>query len=116
MRVEVDIPNKERALVPGMYVKVAFALPPRGTVQVPAAALLFRAHGPQVARVDPTGKLSFRDVTIARDDGNTVELGSGVSPGDVLALNVSSQIAEGEKVHVRPIVPATAIAARGSGG
>ena len=110
MRVEVDIPNKEHALVPGMYVKVAFALPPRGLVQIPAAALLFRASGPQVARVDATGKLSFRDVTIARDDGNSVELGAGVAPGDVLALNVSSQIAEGETVHIRrtPAVPGTA--------
>jgi RND family efflux transporter MFP subunit len=115
MRVEVDIPNKERALVPGMYVKVAFALPPRGVVQIPAAALLFRAGGPQVARVDSTGKVSFRDVTIARDDGNTVELGAGVSPGDVLALNVSSQITEGEKVHIRPTAPPAAVAARGSG-
>jgi hypothetical protein len=113
LRVEVDIPNKERVLVPGMYVKVAFALVPRGLVQVPAAALLFRASGPQVARVDAAGKLSFRDVTIARDDGNVVEL---VSPGDVLALNVSSQILDGETVHVRPTVPAPAVAARGPRG
>ncbi len=116
LRVEVDIPNKERVLVPGMYVKVAFALMPRGLVQVPAAALLFRASGPQVARVDAAGKLSFRDVTIARDDGNVVELGSGVSPGDVLALNVSSQIIDGETVHVRPTAPAPAVAARGPRG
>ena len=116
LRVEVDIPNKERELVPGMYVKVAFALAPRGLVQIPAAALLFRASGPQVARVDAAGKLSFHDVTIARDDGNVVELGSGASPGDVLALNVSSQIVEGEKVHIRQPSAAPAVAERGPGG
>ena len=50
MRVEVDMPNAQHALVPGMYVTVAFTLPPRGRVEVPAAALIFpraarRSHG-----------------------------------------------------------------------
>jgi RND family efflux transporter MFP subunit len=100
LRVEVDIPNGQSTLVPGMYVKVAFGLQPKGLVQVPAAALLFRAGGPQVAYVDKSGRISFRDVTIVRDDGNAVELGSGVHPGDELALNVSSQIGDGETVQI----------------
>jgi RND family efflux transporter MFP subunit len=100
LRVEVDIPNGQRTLVPGMYVKVGFGLQPKGLVQVPAAALIFRSGGPQVARVDKNNHISFRDVTIARDDGNAVELGSGVEPGDSLALNVSSQISDGELVQV----------------
>ena len=100
LRVEVDIPNTQQSLVPGMYVRVAFGLKPKGLVQVPAAVLIFRSGGPQVARVDASGKLSFRDVTIARDDGNVVELGSGVAPGDQLALNVSSQIGDGDLVTV----------------
>jgi hypothetical protein len=83
-----------------MYVKVGFGLQPKGLVQVPAAALIFRASGPQVARVDKSNHISFRSVTIARDDGNAVELGSGVEPGDELALNVSSQIGDGELVQV----------------
>ena len=101
LRVEVDIPNSQQEFVPGMYVKVAFALPPRGLVQVPAAAMVFRASGPQVAHVDAAGRVSYRDVTIGRDDGSMVELASGVSPGDQLVLNVSTQINEGETVQVR---------------
>jgi RND family efflux transporter MFP subunit len=100
LRVEVDIPNAEQTLVPGMYVRVGFGLKPKGLVEVPAAALVFRSGGPQVARVDASGKISFRDVSIARDDGNVVELGSGVEPGDQLALNVSNQIGEGDLVTV----------------
>lgn len=100
LRVEVDIPNPQQTLVPGMYVRVAFGLKPKGLVQVPAAALIFRSGGPQVARVDPSGRINFRNVTIARDDGNVVELGSGVEPGDQLALNLSSQIGDGELVTV----------------
>jgi RND family efflux transporter MFP subunit len=99
MRVEVDVANPKQSLVPGMYVKVAFALQPRGGVQVPAAALIFRSGGPEVARVDGAGRIHFQRVTIARDDGNVVELGSGASLGDRLALNVSSQILDGERVQ-----------------
>jgi RND family efflux transporter MFP subunit len=100
LRVEVDIPNADQALVPGMYVDVAFALQSTNLVQVPAAALVFRSSGPQVAVVNDAGRVSFRKVTIARDDGNMVELGSGLSPGDKVALNISSQIGDGDTVAV----------------
>jgi RND family efflux transporter MFP subunit len=99
-RVEVDIPNPRHALVPGLYVQVEFGLGNNDMVQVPAAALLFRAKGPQVAVVGTGNVVSFRNVSIARDDGNVVELGSGVSAGDKVVLNVSSQIVEGQKVEV----------------
>jgi RND family efflux transporter MFP subunit len=102
MRVEVDMPNADHALVPGMYVNVAFRLPPRGLVEVPAAALVFRPSGTQVARVEANGKIAFADVTIARDNGSLVELASGVKPGDRLVLNISSQITSGQTVAVVP--------------
>ena len=98
MRVEVDMPNANHALLPGTYVNVAFKLQPRGLVEVPAAALIFRPKATQVARVDAHSKIDFQDVTIARDNGTLVELGSGVKPGDRLVLNISSQIAAGQSV------------------
>jgi RND family efflux transporter MFP subunit len=100
MRVEVDMPNADHALVPGMYVNIAFHLPARGLVEAPAAALIFRASGTQVAQVDANGKVRFKNVTIARDNGSLVELASGVQPGDKLVLNISSQIADGQTVAV----------------
>jgi RND family efflux transporter MFP subunit len=100
MRVEVDMPNANHVLVPGMYVNIAFRLPPRGLVEVPAAALIFRASGTQVARVDANGRIQFTDVAIARDNGSLVELASGVQPGEKLVLNISSQIASGQTVAV----------------
>jgi hypothetical protein len=100
MRVEVDMPNASHALVPGMYVNVAFQLSPRGLVEVPAAALIFRGGAAQVAEVDSGGKIKFTDVAIARDNGSMVELGSGVQPGDKLVLNISSQIAAGQAVAI----------------
>ncbi len=70
-------------------------LPPRGLVQVPAAALLFRSGGPQVARVGADNRITFVDVGIARDDGNVRGAASGVAAGERLALNLSSQAGRG---------------------
>jgi RND family efflux transporter MFP subunit len=101
MRVEVDMPNEQHALVPGMYVTVGFRLPVRGNVVVPAAALIFRADGSQVAKVGADDKVRFERVTIGRDDGSNVELAAGVKPGDRLVLNISSQIAANQVVSVK---------------
>jgi RND family efflux transporter MFP subunit len=99
MRVEVDIQNPKQDLVPGMYVKVGFGLQPKGAVQVPAAAVAFGSGGAEVATVDKGGRVAFHAVSIARDDGNMVELGTGVSPGDHLVLNISNQILDGDLVR-----------------
>ncbi len=116
MRVEVDMPNATHSLVPGMYVTVAFKLPPRGIVEVPAATLLFRASGAEVAKVDAHNKIHFENVVIGRDDGSMIELASGVQPGDRLVLNISSQIAPAQTVTVKEpeaaAVPAARLGAR----
>jgi RND family efflux transporter MFP subunit len=106
MRVEVDMPNADHQLMPGMYVHVGFQLQPRGAVEVPAAALIFRPNATQVARVGADNKVSFVTVNIARDNGALIELGSGVEPGDRLVLNISSQIAAGQTVRVTNEAPA----------
>jgi RND family efflux transporter MFP subunit len=100
LRVEVDLPNKDFVLIPGMYVTVMFHLTPTTFVQVPASALLFRAGGPQVALIDKSDTVRFQDVSIARDNGNVVEIASGLADGDRVALNISNQIADGDKVTV----------------
>jgi RND family efflux transporter MFP subunit len=99
-RAELDIPNGKRALVPGLYVQVAFALNNAGMYQVPAASLTFTPSGPKVAVVNADDQVQFHPVTIGRDDGDHVELSSGVASGDRLVLNISNQIANGEKVRV----------------
>ncbi len=98
LRVEVDIPNPDHALVAGMYVDVNFRIPTMGLVRVPDAALVFRPDGPRVAVVDKDNKIAFHKVTIARDSGDTLEIGSGVASGDKVALNISSQVTDGETV------------------
>ena len=83
-----------------MYLEVTFkttdARPP---LQIPASALNFRTNGPTVAVVGKDGTVQFRGVKIARDLGSVVEIESGLKDGDMVALNISNQIANGDKVQ-----------------
>jgi len=105
-RAELDIPNPDRRLIPGLYVQVGFQLQNSGMSQVPAAALVFSAAGPKVAVVEGDGAIRFQPVTIGRDDGDKVELSAGVTDGERLVLNISNQIVAGEKVRVSGDEPA----------
>jgi RND family efflux transporter MFP subunit len=97
--VEVDIPNPDHALASGMYVNVAFEVSNNGLLEIPAAALVYKSDGPQVAIIK-NGKVDFCKVVIVRDNGNTLEIGSGVAEGNKVALNVGNQILQGEAVNV----------------
>ena len=102
LRVEVDIPNADSRLVPGMYVEVSFTLKNPIGVQVPAAALSFRPK-PQVAIIDEKNVVEFRDVKIGADDGDVVQIESGLKEGDKVVLNISSQIASGMKIDAHEL-------------
>jgi RND family efflux transporter MFP subunit len=98
MRVEADFSNPDLKLLPGMYVHANFQLGQKGLVEIPASALVFRSSGPQVAVIDPDGRVDFRGVTIGSDEGDVVEINKGVSVGDRVALNIGDQIADGDRV------------------
>jgi RND family efflux transporter MFP subunit len=102
LRAEIDLPNSDSRLVPGLYVEVSFALNNPIGVQVPAAALLFRPK-PQVAIIDEKNVVEFRDVKIGVDDGDVVQIESGLKEGEKVALNLSSQIASGMKVDAHEL-------------
>jgi RND family efflux transporter MFP subunit len=101
LRVEVDLANPDTKLLPGMYLKAEFNLKPVAYVAIPASALIFRTGGPQVATVQQGDIIHFRDVRIGRDNGNTVEIASGLSEGERVVLNINNQILDGSKVTVK---------------
>jgi RND family efflux transporter MFP subunit len=102
LRAEVDIPNADSRLVPGMYVEVSFTLKNPIGVQVPAAALSFRPK-PQVAIIDDKNMVEFREVRIGVDDGDVVQIESGLKEGDKVVLNLNSQIVSGMKVDAHEL-------------
>ncbi|ACI51216.1 efflux transporter, RND family, MFP subunit [Gluconacetobacter diazotrophicus PA1 5] len=109
--VQLRADNAQGALLPGGYTEVHFKLrrADRG-VRIPANALLFRAEGLRVATLSPDGRASLHAITQGRDFGTTVEILTGIAPGDRVILNPPSSLADGERVHVASPAPAQAAA------
>jgi HlyD family secretion protein len=106
MLVEVDVPNPDGLLRPGLFVNVAFSIPRQApAIVVPDAALVFNASGLQVATVDADSRVRFQKVTIYRDFGTSAELRDGLQGGETLVLSPPVDLAEGSKVQVANPLP-----------
>jgi RND family efflux transporter MFP subunit len=97
---EVDVDNRQGALLPGQYVLVHLAAggKTRGLL-IPANTLLFRSEGLQVAIVR-NGKAVLTPIRIGRDFGNTVEVLSGITAADVIIENPSDSLTSGTAVRI----------------
>ncbi|WP_454726625.1 MULTISPECIES: efflux RND transporter periplasmic adaptor subunit [Cupriavidus] len=103
MQVEVNLPNREGALLPGAYVTVSLPLKNSQALLAPSNALLFRGEGTRVAVVDTQGKVTLRPVSLGRYYGTTVEVLDGIGLQDRLVLNPSDSIATGDRVALAPV-------------
>jgi RND family efflux transporter MFP subunit len=98
---EVDIPNPDGALAPGIYCTVELHIPRKTpSVSVPAEAIIFNSDGTQVAVVSD-GKAEIRKVRVKRDLGTRVEVDAGVKAGDQVILNPPVNLVDGSKVQAR---------------
>ena len=117
MQVEVQLPNKDGALLPGAYVQVSMKLGTSDALTVPANTLMFRGDGPKVARVDGKGVVSITPIKLGKYYGESVEVLDGVVATDRLVLNPADSLASGDVVTLpapAPAAPAAAPAAIGA--
>ena len=99
---EIDVPNPDGALNPGIYCTVELFIPRKTpSLIIPADAVVFDQNGLHVAVVE-NGTARLQKITIARDFGKEVEVHDGVKPGDQVILNPMVDLADGSKVTVRP--------------
>jgi RND family efflux transporter MFP subunit len=97
---EVDIPNPDGALQPGLYCTVELKIPrPSPALIVPASAIIFNRNGMQVAVVED-GVARLRKIAITTDYGTEVEVSEGVKEGDRLVLQPPVNLADGDTVQV----------------
>ncbi|MGF6602449.1 RND family efflux transporter MFP subunit [Paraburkholderia sp. GAS448] len=100
LQIEVTLPNPDGKLRPGAYVQVAVPAVAHAQMMVPGNTLLFRAEGPRLAVVDAQGTVHLRKIVIAQDLGQSLEIESGIEPGDKVIINPSDSIADGDHVQV----------------
>ncbi len=101
LRLEVDVPNADGALLPGSYAQVHLQLhAAQPQYALPVNTLLFRPEGVQVAIVDKNGAVALKTITIGRDFGSRVEVASGLAGNENVILNPTDAIAQGARVRV----------------
>ncbi len=100
-RMQLGLDNSNGELMPGGYASVKLNLD-RGTVplHIPASAVIFDQSGLRVATVGPDDKVKFKHVTIARDLGRNIELGSGLSVEDRVIVAPPDGLSDGDQVRV----------------
>jgi RND family efflux transporter MFP subunit len=99
--VQIHVDNSGGELLPGAFANVNFELPAsKDLLGVPASALMFDKAGLRVATVTADNIVMLKPVTIARDLGKTIELGSGLSPDDFVIESPPDGIASGDRVRI----------------
>jgi RND family efflux transporter MFP subunit len=100
---ELQLPNRDGQLLPGMYAEIKFALPQdQRTLLVPGNAVMMRSDGAKVLSVDAKQTIHARAVTLGRDLGDKIEIVSGLDPHDSLVSNPTDALREGVEVKVQP--------------
>jgi len=102
---EIDVPNPDHALSPGSYCTVQLEIPRKTpSLIIPSEAIVFNSKGLRVAVVED-GIAHFRNITVVRDFGTTVEVSAGVREGEQLILNPPVDLSDGRKVKLRQPPP-----------
>jgi RND family efflux transporter MFP subunit len=98
---EVDVDNRSGELLPGSYAEVHLNVSTNvPALIVPVSALILEPDGLHVATVDATNHAHIVRVTDGRDSGSTMEILSGLAPGQSIITNPPDSLTEGELVRV----------------
>ena len=105
--VEVQVPNPDGKLLPGMYVRGGSESSAQGS-----AAADFRRHVGGAARGHAGSRCSnannvvhFQRVIVGRDLGDRIEVLSGLTEGQRAIVNPNDSVQEGVKVSPVPAGP-----------
>jgi RND family efflux transporter MFP subunit len=101
MLIQLAVDNAAGELLPGGFANVSLELPrSAGGLSIPPSALIFGKSGLRVATVGADGKVALKTVTIARDLGRVIELGSGITASDRVIESPPDGISNGDLVRI----------------
>jgi RND family efflux transporter MFP subunit len=99
--IQLSVDNAAGELLPGGYASVKFQLAHDASLlRVPASALIFDRNGLYVATLDAQNRVVLKTVTIARDDGATIEIATGLDVRDRVIETPPDGVAAGNVVRV----------------
>jgi len=106
METEVDVPNKDLSIEPGMYANTQLQLGHvENVLTIPVEALVLRGNKEMVYVVDGENHVRERAVQVGLEGSKLAEIKSGLNQGEHVILGGQEKYQEGELV--RPVVTQT---------
>jgi RND family efflux transporter MFP subunit len=104
MDTEVDVPNPDLVLIPGMYAQANLTLDRRAgvlAVPIPAVDLASDETSGQVVVVTPENHIEIRKVQLGLQNETKVEVRSGLREGDLVVTSNRSSLKSGQEVRAK---------------
>jgi RND family efflux transporter MFP subunit len=108
MLVQLAVENPKGELLPGAFANVQFDqaavagdAAAGAPVAIPPGALIMGRKGAQVAVLDANNRVRLKKVTVARDLGNVIELGEGVTKADRIIDSPPDGLSDGDVVRIK---------------
>ena len=100
MHTEVDVKNRDRALMPGLYADADVALEHRDDIPtIPLQAVNHEGNKTTVFVVSRNGEIEDRPITLGLQTANDAEVVSGLAEGEEVVVSDRSALKPGEVVH-----------------
>jgi len=100
MHTEVDVPNPQRVLMPGLYAEAEVALEHRDDIPaVPLQAINHEGDNTTVFVVNRENEIEDRPIMMGIQTATDAEVVSGLSEGEEVIVSDRSGLKPGEKVH-----------------
>jgi RND family efflux transporter MFP subunit len=99
MHTEVDVRNRDHALVPGLYAEADLTLEHKEDIPtIPLQALNHEGDKTTVLVVDPDNELQDRPVNVGIQTANDSEIVAGLQQGELVVVSDRAGLKAGEKV------------------
>ncbi|HEX3728279.1 MAG TPA: efflux RND transporter periplasmic adaptor subunit [Opitutaceae bacterium] len=109
METEVEVPNPDLKLIPGMYAAAVLQMQRRpGALAVPVEAVS-GGQPPTVYVVGPDGRLEERALKLGIETPGYYEVLSGLSAGEQVMVGSRAGVAPGQKVAVKAMAASAAL-------
>ncbi len=116
MHTEIDVPNANLELVPGMYAETSLVLERKqGVIAVPVQALKRSEEKVYVFRVSADNRIEERPVTLGLETPNAVEVVSGLNENDLVVVG-GGQLHPGQQVVPKVVVLESVKSLESTGG
>jgi membrane fusion protein (multidrug efflux system) len=103
MTTEIEVPNPDLQLVPGMYANVVLDLDRHpGALAIPTEAVS-GGSTPVVFVVNDRDQVEKRPVKLGLETSDKYEVLSGLNEGERVVIGNHAEFSEGEKVEPKPI-------------